>query len=487
MKQALYLQYRPSRFADLAGQEPIVKTLQSAIAAERVAHAYLFTGPRGTGKTTTARLLAKGVNCLKPAKGEPDDSCELCVGINEGSALDIIEVDAASNRGIDEIRELRDKVHYAPTKATRKVYIIDEVHMLTKEAFNALLKTLEEPPEHALFILATTEPHKVPQTIISRCQRFDFRPATAPLIAKHLGAVAKQEGLTLDKEAAELLAVQARGSFRDGLSILDLLASLGQTTITPDLAREMLGLANLTAVASLERALVAGDQGAAIAVIKQAAEQGIAAETFRQALIDYLRTLMLAKAGAPAPKKAGVLAADWELRDLTAAVRSYLETADLVQSSATPELPLEIATLELLDRITARPTPAASAVAPPNKPTVQSGTGVPEKSAESAGKPPAAANELWDRLLVATKGDYSLSVSLQKTRPTGLTADTFELAVISEFFLKKLADPKTQAKVEEHCAKILGRPIAIKTHLAAPDEVDIFDGVMQVFEGAKVE
>ncbi|HSD82303.1 MAG TPA: DNA polymerase III subunit gamma/tau, partial [Anaerolineae bacterium] len=222
MAQALYRKWRPQTFDEVSGQEHVLHTLRNAISSGRIAHAYLFSGPRGTGKTTMARLLAKAVNCLNPdPAARPDNTCAICAAITEGRLLDLIELDAASNRGIDEIRDLRDKINFAPGQARYKVYIIDEVHMLTEPAFNALLKTLEEPPAHAIFVLATTDPQKVPATIVSRCQPFAFRRLTVPEIVNRLQELVAGEGLTAEPEALTLIARQATGAMRDAQSLLD--------------------------------------------------------------------------------------------------------------------------------------------------------------------------------------------------------------------------------------------------------------------------
>lgn len=238
---SLYRKWRPRTFETIAGQEPVVRTLARAIETGRVAHAYLFSGPRGTGKTSTAKVLAMGLNCANGPTPEPDGTCESCRAIVNNSSMDVLEMDAASNRGIDEIRELRDRVNLAPTQGRMKAYIIDEVHMLTTEAFNALLKMLEEPPEHVVFVLATTEKHKVLPTIISRCQSFDFRRPGVTLLAEKLREIADAEGIEAEPAALTLLAREARGSFRDAEGLLDQLSSFSEGPVTAEGVRELLG------------------------------------------------------------------------------------------------------------------------------------------------------------------------------------------------------------------------------------------------------
>ena len=245
MAQALYRKWRPQTFSEVSGQEHVLQTLRNAIASGRIAHAYLFSGPRGTGKTTMARLVAKAVNCTNPDLTQrPDNTCPICTAISDGRLLDLIELDAASNRGIDEIRDLRDKINFAPGQARYKVYIIDEVHMLTEPAFNALLKTLEEPPPHAIFVLATTDPQKVPATIVSRCQPFAFRRLTLSEIVSRLQHLVDEEGLHAEPEALSLIARQATGSMRDAVSLLDQLAA-GGAEITVERAQAALGAGSL--------------------------------------------------------------------------------------------------------------------------------------------------------------------------------------------------------------------------------------------------
>ena len=228
---SLYLKYRPQNFSTLVGQEHAKKTIQSALKSQSLSHAYLFCGPRGTGKTSLARILAKGLNCTSPvAEIEPCNQCEICQSINAGKLVDLIEIDAASNRGIDEIRELREKIVFSPSQAKTKVYIIDEVHMLTKEAFNALLKTLEEPPSHAYFVLATTEAHKIPETIVSRCQQFSFSRIDVTDISRRLEEIAQNEGAKFEKNALDLIAKLSSGGLRDAIGLLEQMMTAGEVT-----------------------------------------------------------------------------------------------------------------------------------------------------------------------------------------------------------------------------------------------------------------
>jgi DNA polymerase III subunit gamma/tau len=274
MTIALYRRYRPDRFADLIGQEVVARTLLNEVRAGSVAHAYLFAGVRGTGKTSTARILARAVNCLAPQDGEPDNTCVACREIASGASVDVLEIDAASNRGIDEMRDLRDKVKYLPASLRRKVYIIDEAHMLTTEAWNAFLKTLEEPPEHVFFVLATTEPHKVPDTVRSRVQRFDFRRISSDDIAAHLAGVAEREAVQVDSDAIQLISRAAQGSVRDALSLLDQAMSGGERPVTVVAARRALGLTDPALLHEIMRALAGADAAATLRTASRAFEAG---------------------------------------------------------------------------------------------------------------------------------------------------------------------------------------------------------------------
>ena len=271
---ALYRKYRSAVLADLIGQDDIVRTLSNELRAGKLAHAYLFAGIRGTGKTSTARILARAVNCLEPVDGEPCNRCQACVEILDGSAVDVLEIDAASNRGIDEMRELRERVRYLPARLRSKVYIIDEAHMLTSEAWNAFLKTLEEPPPHVLFILCTTEPHKVPDTVRSRVQRFDFGRVSSARIDDHLRSIAAAEGVELDPAAARLIARAAQGSVRDGLSLLDQCFATGDRPVTLETCRRALGLAHPDVIRALLEGLAGRDAAAALRAAGAAFDAG---------------------------------------------------------------------------------------------------------------------------------------------------------------------------------------------------------------------
>ncbi len=293
MYRALYRKWRPQRFEDVVGQRAIVTALKNQITANRVGHAYLFTGVRGTGKTTCAKIFAKAVNCLHPVNGDPCGECEICRGIDNGSILDVVEMDAASNNGVDDIRDLRDETAYTPSACKYKVYIIDEVHMLSTAAFNALLKTLEEPPAHVIFILATTEIQKVPATILSRCQRYDFTRIGPEDIARRVEYIAGEEKLELTPDGAELIARLADGALRDALSILDTCAGV-TAKIDADMVRRMAGVTDRSYLFRISDALEAQDGAAALAQLAQLRQQSVDVKRLTEELIAHYRALMLA-------------------------------------------------------------------------------------------------------------------------------------------------------------------------------------------------
>lgn len=299
MTQALYRKWRPHLWKEVIGQEHVVRTLQNAIHTDRVAHAYLFAGPRGTGKTTSARLLAKAVNCLEESLAKrPCDHCAHCKLVNESRFMDLIEIDAASNTSVDDVRQLRDTINFAPSQGRYKVYIIDEVHMLSTAAFNALLKTLEEPPPHAIFILATTEVHKIPATVLSRCQRHEFRRIPVQEISKLLREICQKEKIAFDEDALVLIARQSTGSMRDAISLLDQLASTGKH-ITLASAQEVLGTATSQAVVTLIDAVLDQESAAGMDCIHQALDSGTDPRQFARQVVEYLRGLLLIHMGNP--------------------------------------------------------------------------------------------------------------------------------------------------------------------------------------------
>jgi len=292
---ALYRAFRPQTFSEIVGQDHVSKTLKNALKSNRVAHAYLFCGPRGTGKTSSAKILAKAVNCLEPVDGEPCNMCPNCQAVNEGNFLDVLEIDAASNRGIDEIRDIRDKVKFAPSQGKFKVYIIDEVHMLTAEAFNALLKTLEEPPAHVIFILATTEPQKIPLTVLSRCQRFDFRKISTKEIREHLEEITNKEKITISPSALNIITRKANGGMRDAISILDQCIAFSGNNIENEDVEKVLGTLGEEQILEISTAILEGDLNRTLTLVNHYLQSGKDIKEIVQDLIEHFRELLLIK------------------------------------------------------------------------------------------------------------------------------------------------------------------------------------------------
>ena len=394
MYRALYRKWRPQRFADVVGQTAIVTALQNQIAAGRIGHAYLFTGTRGTGKTTCAKIFAKAVNCLDTSSPDPCGECEICKGIDSGSIMDIIEMDAASNNGVDDIRDLRDEVAYLPSVCKYKVYIIDEVHMLSTAAFNALLKTMEEPPEHVIFILATTEVQKVPVTILSRCQRYDFTRITADDIAKRLLYVAGQEKIDLDENAAQLIGRLADGAMRDALSILDTCAGV-DNKVDEALVRRMAGVTDRGYLFEISDAIAAGDSVAALEKIAALRQQSVDMRRLCIELAGHYRNLML----SALPGGTALLG------DAIRAINAFGSALEKMSRGTDQRIELELAVFSLTQpEITAAPVvvqqvaapaaPQAFASAPPVQPAaaivppVAPSSAVPAASAEPDDLPP---------------------------------------------------------------------------------------------------
>ncbi len=384
MAQALYRRWRPQTFDDVVGQEHIVQTLRHALRTAHIHHAYLLAGPRGTGKTTTARLIAKAVNCQAPAGERPCNQCEICQAVNDGRLMDLVEIDAASNTGVDNIRDLLEKVGYRPAQATYKVYVVDEVHMLSTAAFNALLKTLEEPPAHVIFVLATTEVHKIPETILSRCQRFEFRRIPLEALIGRLEAIAASEGIQAEPEALELMARAATGSMRDAISLFDQLSA--GDAITADYVRLMLGAERREVIRSLLAAWVERDLSSGLSVINRAIDGGADPRQLARQTADFLRGLLLIRLGAgetwsdPTTEEREVFNEMAQRADpdrLVAAVRFFSDVAAKQRTGWQPQLPLELAFVEAT-LATQPPTVTTSQVVN----TPQASTSIPKSATE---------------------------------------------------------------------------------------------------------
>jgi len=403
--QALYRRYRSQTFDELVGQEHIVRTLRNAIVDGRIGHAYLFTGPRGVGKTTVARLLAKAVNCLAEPSERPCGTCNMCVSTAEGSAVDVIEMDAASHTSVDDAREIIERVQFRPALGRYKVYIIDEVHMLSTAAFNALLKTLEEPPNHAIFVLATTEIHKVPATILSRCQRYTFNRHNVSDTVNHLRQIAITEGYHIEAGVAEAIARAATGSMRDALSIFDQLMSYGSGQVSMAMVQGLLGVTAAQEVITLAEALLTSDVAAALQVVARVASQGADMRQFSRDIVQHLRLVMLVKAD---PNGTAIEAAESEadaVRDqakraqmgaLVYWLRRMSELDYELRTSPYGQLPLELAVVEAIagppvSSVAPVAAPVSRPVAPPSAaPTRPSGGEVPRPSAPPAPTPAPA-------------------------------------------------------------------------------------------------
>ncbi len=367
MSKVLYRKYRPKSFSDIIGQEHVVKTLRNAIKSGNVSHAYLFAGPRGTGKTTMARLLAKAVNCEDDSDSEPCNECEACKSIMMGNAVDLIEIDAASHRGIDEIRQLREGIKFSPNSLKYKVYIIDESHQLTKGAANALLKTLEEAPDHAIFVLATTEPQKMLSTIISRCQRFDFRKLNLSEIIEKLEKILKAEEVKTDQRSLEIIATAAGGSFRDAESLLDQILTFTEDKLEEEDVKSLLGLVETQYIFKFVDLIANGKRLEAIKYLEKMYTEGVNLEEFHSSLLEYLRQLMaMSLTGADLDdeessvisglrvsftneemKKLKKQAEDLSTKQINKMLKIFLKARKRMDYSPIPQLPIEMAIVDL--------------------------------------------------------------------------------------------------------------------------------------------
>ncbi|OQP03948.1 DNA polymerase III subunit gamma/tau [Geobacillus sp. 46C-IIa] len=491
--QALYRVFRPQRFADMVGQEHVTKTLQSALLQHKISHAYLFSGPRGTGKTSAAKIFAKAVNCEHAPAAEPCNECPACLGITNGTVPDVLEIDAASNNRVDEIRDIRDKVKFAPTSVRYKVYIIDEVHMLSIGAFNALLKTLEEPPKHVIFILATTEPHKIPATIISRCQRFDFRRIPLSAIVSRLKYVANAQGVEASDEALSAIARAADGGMRDALSLLDQAISFSDGKLELDDVLAMTGAASFAALADFIGAIYRKDTAAVLQQFEAMMAQGKDPNRLVEDLILYYRDLLLYKT-APHVEGAIQLAVVDEaftslsetipLSDLYGAIELLNKSQQEMKWTNHPRLLLEVALVKLCHQPVAAPARTASELEPlvkrietleaelrrlKEQPPTPSSAVAPTKKTVKAVKtggykvPVGRIHELlkqathedlalvkgrWADVLDTLKRQHKVSHAalLQESEPVAASASAFVLKFKYEIHCKMATDPASSVK-----------------------------------------
>ena len=502
--EALYRKWRPRTFDEVIGQDHVTRTLRNALETDRVVHAYLFAGPRGTGKTSTARLLAKAVNCLGEGNNKPCGECRICRAVEESRLIDMIEIDAASNRGIDEIRDLREKVGFRPGEARVKFYIIDEAHMLTPPAFNALLKTLEEPPSHVMFVLATTEPHNIPATIISRCQRFDFRRIPLSDMIPCLTHIVDKENLDIERPALQYIAQQGDGSLRDAISLLDQITAYGNDTITLAHVQSMLGVVASRSVVDLVNCMVRGEVSEGLELINRSFEDGSEPRQFTREVVEHLRGLLLLKMG----NGAGLLRASVTDEDLKAmqgqaaqlsprwllrATRLFNAAARETRTSAVPQLPLELAFVESsVDEMTVEVTPVAptaphtqspehpedrrppgietAALPPPTPPPAAAVTETPT----TYGTPPAAPDAVgeislqmlennWQTILTNLRQVDRLTQGLMNSvKLVGVDGNAVIVEAPSELLKGRIEQPRVRSHAEPCISQAIGTPVILR-------------------------
>ena len=442
MAEALYRKWRPGTLSELVGQNHVAHTLQQAVLTDRVSHAYMFCGPRGTGKTSTARILAKAVNCLSPSDGEPDDSCHMCLAVNEGRAIDLIEIDAASNRRIADIRDLTEKIHYSPAEGKFKVYIIDEVHMLTPEAFNALLKTLEEPPPHAILILATTDVHKVPLTIISRCQRFDFRRVPSQDIVKKLRKLCVEEAVEIEDEALMLVARKSTGSLRDAENILEQVIVSSEPPVTERDVRELLNLTDESLPADLLDLIADNQVKGSLVRLGEMIADGKEPTQIHSSLIEIIRVLILLKSNASDGSELGDALRD-RLQNIAEkfSMERLIHIAKIIsevnfRDVLTRALPLEIAILEsIMSPENSEPTPnqfqETNTVSTVNRKIEKQVVERPAVNTEQKPKISKPINEKQTKNIVSTPAVVSVTETNSKSESSELETNEVSLRTIA--------------------------------------------------------
>ncbi len=551
MSISLYRKYRPQTFSDVIGQKHIVQTLSNSIVGDKVAHAYLFTGPRGTGKTTMARIFARAVNCTNRSGANPCLECDICKNITQGRSLDIFEIDAASNTGVDNIRELRENVKFPPSHAQYKVYIIDEVHMLSTGAFNALLKTLEEPPAHVIFILATTEIHKVPETIISRCQRYDFTRLSLEHIIEKLSTIAESEKISIEKDALEMIAVASEGGMRDAESLFAQVIAFEDNNITASKIEEMLGTTKRQSLETLAKNIFDKNATDAIALINQLSQDGYDLDVFNKSFLNYLRQIMLVSVDEKLAKLFSFELTSGQTQDLMTAAKGiqakevlfvtqcFTEIGGKIKSAFIPQLPLEMAIIKatngpqaaiqpspIVAPIIAKPAAPAPVQAAPIEPrpapvqtfqaqkietppviaeknpapteTIKPATPAPEITQPKEIKNEAqiadsnfTLNDVkkhWGQFVQDTKKiNHSISAVLQGCQPISAEFGIITIATKFPFHKDKLNEHANKLTIEGVFANILGLRLLIKVITAQEAGISIASSLQQPQSASNTE